>query len=87
MPKHLHRAISVASVTITTVTVKCERCKNVASGQCNYPNIEAFVARELKYIQINTSRSPRSNYPQHKIVCLDCAKELEEFFLNPVERD
>lgn len=81
MPKSLHRAIKVASVTVTTVTVKCDRCKATATGQCPYSNIERFVARELKYIRINTNRSTRSMYPQHKMVCPDCAKALEDFFL------
>lgn len=85
MPKKLHRAITVASVTITTVSVKCDRCKAVASGQCTYPNHEMFVARELKYISINTNRSTRSMYPVHKMVCPHCAKALEDFFLGEGE--
>lgn len=82
MPKPLHRAIKVASVTITTVTATCERCKAVASGECKYPNHEMFVARELKYITIRASRGTRSMYPQTKVVCPDCAKALEDAFLN-----
>ena len=79
--KNLHRAISVSSITTTTVSVKCDRCKKVASGTCSYPNHAMFVARELKYITINTNRSTRSMYPQHKIVCPDCAAQLEAFFM------
>lgn len=78
--KKLHRAIKVASITVTTVTVTCDRCKAKATGQCSYPNHAIFVARELKYIEINTSRSTRSMYPVHKMVCPDCAKDLENYF-------
>ena len=81
MPKKLPRAVKVASITITTVSVTCDRCKAVASGECKYPNHEIFVARELKYITIHTNRSTRSMYPQVKVVCPDCAKALEDFFL------
>lgn len=79
----LHRAIKVAEVTITTVTATCERCKKSTSGQCTYPNHEIFVQRELKYITIHTNRSTRSMYPVVKLVCLECAKELEDFFMTP----
>ncbi len=87
MAKKLHRAINVASVTKTMVTVKCDRCKKTATGEVKYTNIEMFVGRELKYIQINTSRSTKSMYPLHKLVCLDCAKELEDFFLGESDAD
>jgi hypothetical protein len=86
MSKHLHRAITVSSVTTTTVSAKCDRCKAVASGTCSYPNHAMFVTRELKYILISTNRSTRSMYPQHKLVCPDCAKDLEDLFLTAPER-
>lgn len=78
----LHRSIKVDSITVTTVTVKCDRCKLTATGQCHYPNVEMFVTRELRYILIRTNRSTRSMYPQHKMVCPNCAVELENFFLS-----
>lgn len=80
MPRKLHRAIKVTEVRITTVSVTCERCGAKASGQCSFPNHEIFVSRELKYITITTNRSTRSQYPVHKLVCMDCARELEAFF-------
>jgi hypothetical protein len=83
MPKNLPRAITVASVTTTTVSVKCDRCKAVATGTCTYPNHAMFVARELKYITIHTNRGTRSMYPQTKVVCPACAQALEDCFLQP----
>jgi hypothetical protein len=83
MPRKLPRAITVASVTKTMVSVKCDRCKAVATGQCTYPNHEMFVARELKYITIHTNRGTRSMYPQTKVVCPACAQALEDCFLQP----
>lgn len=81
--KSLNKAIKVSSVTITTVTVKCDRCKAVASGQCNYPNHEMFVQRELKYTTIKTNRSAASNaWPKEVIVCNPCMADLESHFLN-----
>ena len=79
----LPKAIKVASVTVTTVSVTCDRCKATASGQCPYPNYQMFVARELKYITIHTNRGTRSMYPQHKTVCPSCAQDLEDLFLTP----
>lgn len=78
----LHKAIKVESVTITTVTVKCDRCKATASGQCGYPNIEMFVQRELKYTTIATNRTYKSNYPKTVVVCPACMAALETYFLN-----
>lgn len=87
MPRNLPRAIKVASVTVTTVVVTCDRCKKKASGQCTYPNHEMFVSRELKYITIKTNRSTRSMYPVTKVVCPPCAQELEDFFLGEETSD
>jgi hypothetical protein len=81
--KSLNKAIKVSSVTITTVTVKCDRCKVVAYGQCNYPNHEMFVQRELKYTTIKTNRTSASNsWPKEVIVCPSCMGELESLYLN-----
>jgi hypothetical protein len=87
MPTKLHRAIKVSSVTITTVSVTCERCKRTTSGECSYPNHEMFVARELKHITIKLNRSTRSMYPVTKLVCMDCAKDLEAAFEKPAEAE
>ena len=76
----LHKAIKVASVTITTVTVKCERCKAVATGTCDYPNHASFVRNELKYVTINCNRT-LTNYPKEVIVCPSCFQDFQDSFL------
>jgi hypothetical protein len=79
----LHKNISVTSVTITTVTAKCERCRNTASGQCNYPNHEMFVQRELKFSTIKLNRTS-TGYPKEVLVCRNCVMDLESAFLSVV---
>lgn len=81
MSKQLHKNISVTSVTITTVTAKCERCRNTSSGQCSYPNHEMFVQRELKFSTIKLNRTS-TGYPKEVLVCRECVMDLEAAFLN-----
>jgi hypothetical protein len=76
----LHKNIGVTSVTITTVTAKCERCKATASGQCNYPNHGMFVQRELKYTTIQVARTS-TGFPKEVLVCPACLKDLETLWL------
>jgi hypothetical protein len=78
--KNLPKAITVSSVTITTVSVKCDRCRSTASGTCSYPNHAMFVQRELKYVTISVNRTTKSNYPKEVVICPDCAGELESMF-------
>lgn len=77
----LHKNIGVTRITITTVTAKCERCKATASGQCNYPNHEMFVQRELKYSTIRLDRTS-TNYPKKLLVCRSCMMDLEAAFMD-----
>ena len=79
MAKELHKNISVSSVTITTVTAKCERCKKVESGQCSYPNHASFVRRELKFSVIHVDNMP-TGFPKEVLVCRDCLVVLKGAF-------